>query len=129
VFVASLMQHTKISRLERCCITMACGKEEVSGEGCCIIGWRDFWRDVASQWHAEGSKEEVSERVLLHQRCNALGFRGWRDVASVACGRKRLASECLLHQRCNALGLRGWRDVASVACGKEEVSGEGLLHR
>ena len=69
------MQHTKISRLEmfleRCCITVECGrkmlasecllhqgrmrKEEVSGEGFEV-------RDVASRRHAE----EVSSEGLLH---------------------------------------------------------------
>jgi hypothetical protein len=85
--VASTMQCTRVSRLERCCIS-GMRKEEVSErmfvastmqrtrvtrlERCCISGMR---------------KEEVSGEGLLHQRCNALGLRGWRDVASVDCPR------------------------------------------
>ena len=43
MFVASLMQHTRISRLERC-----------------------YWKDVASWWHAEG---RVSEHMLHPSQC------------------------------------------------------------
>ena len=70
MFVASTMQHTRILRLkmflERCCITVACGKEEVSGEGCCITeecGRKRLVSECLLHWNVE---EEVSE-YLLHQ--------------------------------------------------------------
>jgi hypothetical protein len=42
IFVASLMQHTRISRLERCCITVECGRKRLAA------------RVVASQRNVEG---------------------------------------------------------------------------
>ena len=42
--------------------------------------WHAGRKRLAARVHHGGMwKEEVSER-MLHQRCNALGFR-WRDVA------------------------------------------------
>ena len=55
MFVASLMQHTRISRLEmfleRCCITVECGRKRLAASIRCIV---DAVRDVASQWNVEG---------------------------------------------------------------------------
>jgi hypothetical protein len=95
VFVASTMQRTRVSRLERCCITVECGRKRLASE------------------------------CLLHQRCIALGFRGWRDVASVpvACGKEEVSGEGLLHRWCKREMLH------HTGMWKEEVSGEGLLHR
>ena len=49
MFVASLMQHTRISRLEmfleRCCITVECGRKRLAVSVRCIV---DAVRDVAS---------------------------------------------------------------------------------
>ena len=57
MFVASLMQHTKIPRLEmfleRCCITVKCGRKMLASE--CLL-------------HQGGMrKEEVSSKGLLHR--------------------------------------------------------------
>ena len=57
MFVASLMQHTEISRLEmfleRCCITVECGRKMLASE--CLL-------------HQGGMrKEEVSGEGLLHR--------------------------------------------------------------
>ena len=56
MFVASLMQHTKILRremfLERCCIMVECGRKMLASE--CLL-------------HQGGmQKEEVSSKGLLH---------------------------------------------------------------
>ena len=102
--------------LEKCCITVECGRKRLASE--CLL-------------HQGGMrKEEVSGEGLLHQWCNKLWFWGERCCITAACGRKRLAarvcyivdavrdaasrgrkrlaSECLLHQWCNTLGFRGW---------------------
>ena len=105
MFVASLMQHTKISRLEmfleRCCITVACGRKRLASE------------------------------CLLHQRCNALGFRGWRDVAGEMLHHSGMHKEevseqvfvasLIQHTRVSRLERCCWRDVAS----RRHVKGTG----
>ena len=54
-FVASMMQHTRVSRLER---------------------W--VWRGVVSQWPV--GRKRLASKCLLHCWCNTLGFQGLRDV-------------------------------------------------
>ena len=75
MFVASLMQHTKISRLERC-----------------------YWRDVASWWHAEG---RASEPMLhLSQCCNK-----WLQTMPVGQGtvlRQENCHGCIMSHSCNS---------------------------
>ena len=65
MFVASLMQHTRISRLEmfleRCCITVECGRKRLAASVRCIV---DAVRDVASRWNAEGGRG--ASECLLH---------------------------------------------------------------
>ena len=59
-----MMQHTKIPRLEmfleRCCITVECGRKMLASE--CLLHQGGRW------------KEEVSDEGLLHQQRNKVWF-------------------------------------------------------
>ena len=77
VFVASTMQCTRVSRLERCC-----------------------WRDVASRRHVKGTgwRRVFVASTMQHTKISRLEMFLERCCITVECGRKMLASECLLHQ-------------------------------
>ena len=71
---------------------------------------RCFWRGVASWWPVGGR-----------------GKRADMCCITVACRRKRLASECLLHHWCNTLGFQGLRDVTGEMLHHGGMLKEGLV--
>ena len=78
VFVASTMQRTRVSRLERCYITATCERNRLAASVCCIndATHRDFEAgDVSGEVLHHGGmwKEDVSERVFVASRWNAEG--------------------------------------------------------
>ena len=147
-FVASTMQHTRVLRLERCFQRGVASWWPVGGIGqradvCCIVDatQQDFeagemFLERCCIMVACGRKREAS-RHLLHQRCNTLGFRGWRDESGEVLHHGGLQEEevsermfvalLMQHTRISRLERCYWRDVASRWHAKGRIS-EHMLH-